>query len=564
MYEVPRWADIGAADIRNVMLKPFYQDKQIIEYCGHTPGVLKELPAESVHMVVTSVPYWGLRDYGLEPQVWVDRYNIPPLALGCHIGGDSHKWQPSLEPGGQGNGNSFRRDKKAGRKRGGQQPGFCQKCNAWRGSLGLEPTPELYIQHIVQVFREVRRVLRKDGTCWLNIGDSYNSSGGHTQIENDGRANRTARSQMKGANVKNLKPKDLCLIPARVALALQADGWWLRSDIIWAKPNPMPESCTDRPTNSHEHIFLLTESGTSQFWTHRDLSGIREKPKADYRWINQIAEEEMSVAPPDWKEIIICPNCEGKGRALIDLSYECLGIWTEYWTEAECPVCKGKKKAQKWKRINLWKGHDYFYDADAVREEHKPDGRKQTLTTIGPSSHENYTGSAGHERWPNSGRNLRSVWTIATEPTPEAHFATFPSKLCEIAIKAGTSEKGCCPECGGAWVRVVEKAMVKSPKASKPEVNRAAVGDGISDTSTFRTGLLPQSKTTRWSPVCQCSCIPVGTPHNPIPCTVLDPFSGSGKALIVAKKLGRKAIGIDLKLEYLRMPLKKLAQERLI
>ncbi|MCK5604731.1 hypothetical protein KAR91_22770, partial [Candidatus Pacearchaeota archaeon] len=271
-------------------------------------------------MVCTSPPYWGLRDYGLPPQVW---------SCGCdvdHSEGCEHEWQPSLEPGGQGNGNSFRRDKKAGRKRGGHQPGFCQKCQAWRGSLGLEPTPELYIQHIVQVFREIWRVLRKDGTVWLNLGDSYATGAGKVGAAPGGGPRGEAFKKhfgprtpgslmaMNGVTQPNrmpipgLKPKDLCGIPWRVALALQADGWWLRSDIIWSKKNCMPESCVDRPTRSHEYIFLLTKSGTSKFWTHRDLTGTRTKPKADYRWVNQITDEEVDVAPPDWKEKIICPN----------------------------------------------------------------------------------------------------------------------------------------------------------------------------------------------------------------------------------------------------------------
>ena len=146
------------------------------------------------------------------------------------------------------------------------QGAFCRHCHAWRGSLGLEPTPEIYIEHMVEVFREVKRVLRKDGTCWVNMGDSYaqatsrNRNGGESSGLN---SNPTADVPMK--NIKmvyrhGLKPKDLCGMPWRLAFALQADGWWLRSEIIWAKPNPMPESVTDRPTKAHETVFLLTKA----------------------------------------------------------------------------------------------------------------------------------------------------------------------------------------------------------------------------------------------------------------------------------------------------------------
>jgi DNA modification methylase len=167
---------------------------------GDVREKLAELPAGSVQTCVTSPPYWGLRDYGAD------------------------------------------------------------------GQLGLEPTPDAYVANLVQVFREVKRVLRDDATCWINLGDSYNSGtaapskasaaadvGGWTSRSGDAAGSR--RIDWPG-----LKPKDLCGIPWRVAFALQADGWYLRSDIIWSKPNPMPESVTDRPTKAHEYLFLLTKS----------------------------------------------------------------------------------------------------------------------------------------------------------------------------------------------------------------------------------------------------------------------------------------------------------------
>jgi len=177
---------------------------------GDCREVLATLPAESVQTCITSPPYWGLRDYG-------------------HA-----------------------------------------------GQLGLERTPEEYVARMVEAFREVRRVLRPDGTLWLNLGDSYAAASNRTTGRNDpdfnkrtrmrygkwsdahGYAADQPRSVLEVAS--GLKPKDLIGIPWRVAFALQADGWWLRSDIIWAKPNPMPESVTDRPTKAHEYLFLLAKS----------------------------------------------------------------------------------------------------------------------------------------------------------------------------------------------------------------------------------------------------------------------------------------------------------------
>ena len=171
---------------------------------------LRKLPDESVHCCVTSPPYWGLRDYGIE------------------------------------------------------------------GQLGLEPTPEEYVGKLVEIFREVKRILRKDGTLWLNLGDSYaGSSCGSNDYRPDGSSISKNDNKYQGQKTGlpiGLKPKDLVGIPWRVALALQVDGWWLRSDIIWAKPNPMPESVMDRPTKSHEYVFLLSKSARYYF----DQEAIRE------------------------------------------------------------------------------------------------------------------------------------------------------------------------------------------------------------------------------------------------------------------------------------------------
>ena len=162
--------------------------------------------------------------------------------------------------------------------------GVCGKCGAMRidRQIGLEPTPDEYLATMVAVMREVRRVLRPDGTCWVNMGDSYASNGPGSWGSSD-KSTLTTSSRngawapgktigTTGAHSSGAKPKDLLLMPARLALALQADGWWLRSDIIWAKPNPMPESVTDRPTSAHEHVFLLTKSARYFY----DADAVRE------------------------------------------------------------------------------------------------------------------------------------------------------------------------------------------------------------------------------------------------------------------------------------------------
>lgn len=229
---------------------------------GHVINQLRRLPEGSVQCVVTSPPYWGLRAYGTEPQIWPDS---KPLC-------EKHEWATTPPRRKRASYDVKNPNSKQSTNLGSRHTLFpqnvCLKCNAWRGELGLEPTPELYVQHIVEIFREVKRVLRKDGTLWLNMGDSYAGSGKagsnpeyqkrHTEF---GKLSVHSERFGLSAIVPNgLKPKDLVGIPWMVAFALRADGWWLRSEIIWHKPNPMPESVMDRPTRAHEYVFLLTKS----------------------------------------------------------------------------------------------------------------------------------------------------------------------------------------------------------------------------------------------------------------------------------------------------------------
>ena len=351
---------------------------------------------------------------------------------------------------------------------------FCE-CGSWKGAFGLEPTIEMYVEHTVQILREIRKVLRKDGVVFWNIGDSYASQGG-PQVPQTANSNRVGGSDTQNDHRSRqpspgLKPKDACLIPFRVALAVQADGWWVRSDIIiWSKPNPMPEAVTDRPTKSHEYIFVFTKS------------------------------------------------------------------------------------------------KDYYFDADAVREENSPNkpwGRASAaIRAPDRGGDPGLMAVAGQvsatDKYHSSGRNIRSVWEIATQPYPEAHFATFPEEIPRRCIKAGTSEKGCCPACGAPWERIIEKEYLKPAERTTTGNDDYVSGGGKSkrrggiNDGTFPTGLIP--RTIGWKPGCTC---PRDDKLPPVPCLVLDPFAGSGTTLRVARDLGRHAIGIDISNEY-----KELAKDR--
>jgi DNA modification methylase len=303
---------------------------------GDTRERLRDLDAGSVQTCVTSPPYWGLRDYGVA------------------------------------------------------------------GQIGMEATFPEYVEALVGVFREVRRVLRGDGTLWLNLGDCYASTSTYNAPRTSGgEFGRVASLRQPNAGIPDgLKPKDLVGIPWRVAFALQTDGWYLRSDVIWHKPNPMPESVTDRPTKAHEYVFLLSKSERYFY----DANAIRESSKD----------------PED-----------DKRRVLGD----------------------------RLKR--------YAQDAQLTRS---------ALGTAFSGS-EDYT--------PPEGRNRRSVWTVATQPFAEAHFATMPPALAEPCILAGA---------------------------------------------------------------------PVGG-------VVLDPFGGAGTTALVARRLGRRFVHIELNPDYLAIARRRVDGE---
>ena len=259
-------------------MKPYYQDHHITLYNKDCHS-MAELKDGSVQCVVTSPPYWGLRKYaGIPDIIFGDNncehlFNQPTIAIqgnNSMIRGASETCSGNF---------AIPRFKDTDMKQRREVVGnTCFICGAWKGQFGLEPTLELYIEHTIEFLREIRRVLRKDGVVFWNIGDSYygQPAGNTGKCDNAWqRPSRTAawKAKKPKGGSKILKPKDLCLIPFRVAIAAQEDSWWVRSVIIWSKPNPMPESVTDRPTNSHEYVLMLTKS-SKYYW---DADAVREK-----------------------------------------------------------------------------------------------------------------------------------------------------------------------------------------------------------------------------------------------------------------------------------------------
>lgn len=238
---------------------------------GNALDELRKLPSASVQSCITSPPYWAIRDYDIPPTVWATGSELE-----C-----KHEWEwHSKKSGMRGGTNNplfgaFKGDTHIGET----SYAFCKKCNAWNGALGLEPTLELFINNTVLLFEEVKRVLKDDGTLWLNIGDCYNSA-----------------KRVPGMDAKNLLG-----IPWRLALALQEHGWILRSDIIWHKPNPMPSGTADRPIVAHEYIFLFSKSPKYYY----DADSIRVKqantsfkgtpPNPDHQTKDEIIIDGMSM-----------------------------------------------------------------------------------------------------------------------------------------------------------------------------------------------------------------------------------------------------------------------------
>jgi DNA modification methylase len=267
-----------------------------------------------------------------------------------------------------------------------------------------------------------------------------------------------------------LKEKDLMMVPARVAIALVDDGWYLRSDIIWAKKNCMPESVTDRPTSAHEHIFLLTKKAKYFY----DSDAVRESyAPATFQRLNQATFDQQQGGPKDDQNGNRSPR-----RALVNL------------------------------KNNI---------PPAPQLEDSPENHNP------------------------AGRNQRNVWHLATEPFPEAHFATFPTELPRRCIKAGTSERGACAACGAPWRRTVERDFYGSldPVRDIAKGRQTPIGQKLWDA-------YEPPKTTGWQPGCSCDA-------EVVPCVVLDIFAGSGTTGLVADQLGRDAILIELNPDYAAM-----------
>ena len=573
---------------------------------GDALARLRELPAESVQCVVTSPPYWGLRDYG---NAQFD-------------GGDpdcDHKKKDTQHQ--KQGATSLRKGRANVEEQRNENFVHACPCGATRtgGGIGLEATLTEHIDALVAVFREVRRVLRRDGTVWLNYGDAYAANRGYQVTDSK---HRDVGNSQGSAVPNGMKPKDLLMMPARVALALQADGWWIRSEIVWHKPNPMPESAKDRPTSAHEKVFLLTRAaryfydadavrvpairagdmpGGRRAYEGQDAPMRGEVPShANLRNVWRIATQgfsgwtetsrlvpaEPGAASGDTMHIASsdCPAHAGHpdrvpsafcGERVVEKTIRTLGKHGRHVREQQGALVPTDPHRERW-IVRESSGCFLLECAVAASSRSTESHRKDPALSTSPPCNASvetgrHTGSkstpqasaglygctaessselAGCDAHPSAEKagdmshtsSCRcSFYAIVTEKM--SHFATFPEALVRPCIAAGTSERGACPECGAPWTRVTEVA--------DPD---GLLGAGWHDhTDDARRGQrgrpgrrMPSRETIGWQPGCDHAA-------DPIPCTVMDPFAGAGTVGLVAAKMHRSAVLIELNPEYAAM-----------
>ncbi len=504
-----------------------------IETCDVLEG-LRALPERSIHMAVTSPPYWALRDYKIEPSVW---------------GGDPdcrHEWGDWCERHDEREATTNGKTRTTDRHYGAESRRFdgnhqkhtagawCQKCGAWQGCFGLEPSPELYVEHAVTIFRELRRVLRDDGTLWLNLGDSYNQesrgnrdTGASSSLTNPARQHNMERAVRQP--LATLKSGDLVNLPHRVAEALQADGWYWRATIVWAKRSPMPESVAGWRWVRHRVKAATRRTALQQ---HAANTGKRDK-----------SHGSLSDQPAtDWTDCPGCKKCGAAGGYVLRK-----GSWRPTTSHEYIFL--------------LTKSGDYFCDGEAVREACVSDGGasfgnvEAADEATGNWAQARRCGRDDRERYIANGRNMRGVWWLSSAPFPEAHFATFPPEVPRRCILAGTSDKGYCAACGEPWAPVVDEEFIPQPDVSLELGVRGGGTQKPLDESNRRDGFPRGTIATSvigWRPTCACGCPETAS------AIVLDPFAGAGTTGLVAQQLGRRFIGFERSPKYTRMATKRI------
>lgn len=537
-------------------------------HCGDNIELMQKLPDNSVDMVITSPPYWGLRDYGeCAKKVW---------------GGDKkceHDW-----------GDSYTRHQEApGKTSLVKQRGLeytvtthiCTKCGAWLGQFGLEPHPQMYIDHLVEICREVKRILKPTGSFWLNMGDSYAS--GYTNVD-----------KLSEKEKNWLQSKQLLMIPTRVAQALQEDEFILRNVGLWVKPNPMPISVKDRLNNTYEYLFFFVKEPQYFF----DLDSIREPHKeheitggsrtdVNYKSDKSKGYHEDGEHTRENKDFYH-PLGKNPGDVFVETTndlipdipkfeekyFEHIHNIDQLSKEEKRITYEGKNKDKKTgsssvlsSTVTIRKvGREYIKEHNITG-----DMKKALIEYIQSSAghplgknpgdvfklkkererQKEYTEKCGgrdHGSLPSGdlinhplGKNPGDIFEVTVQPFADAHFAVFPPELVRKPIIASCPER-ICMECGEPWTREMITDVEHGRENKRPDAKVRL--DGLEHVPNDWEP--KQVKGMKWVKNCECE-------SEYAPGIVLDIFNGSGTTCEVAKQLGRRYIGFDINSHYCEM-----------
>lgn len=456
--------------MKRYTLEQFYKEKLNKIYCCDSLTALKAMPDECIDMIITSPPYWSLRDYGKSTKIiWDGDKNCKHNFSIIHRR-RSDKSGIHGNPKFMGKGTVEAQDK----ARFGKPTNTCSLCDAWYGSLGLEPTFDLYIKHLCDIFDEGKRVLKKTGTIWINIGDTYGQSG-KGAWKNKHSQKEVYVPDKKPRIKETLPAKCLLQIPFRFSIEMVNRGWTLRNTVIWQKPNAMPSSCRDRFTVDFEYLFFFSKN--KKYYFERQFEPYA--PASDVRYRQRLRAGKTYNSKEPYKK---------------NLPYHSI-----------------KRRSD---------------DKDGL--------------CVG-----------GYEE---RGRNKRCVWSIPTRPFKGAHFAVFPSDLLETPIKAGCPEF-ICKKCGKPRIKIYKSKNIIRKRlnpTTQPTTERSP------SPNNYGGKIIENISYTN------CSC---KNPSGDLvfdekyrPGIVLDPFIGAGTTALVAKKLGRNFIGLELNPDYIKIANKRLKE----
>lgn len=487
-------------------------------FAGDCREIMAEMPPASVDLVVTSPPYWGLRDYGIAHSVW----NEPKEICG-------HEWGAG---------------------------GYCRFCGAWRGALGLEPTVDLYIRNLVEVFESVRRVLDQRGVLWVNLGDCYVTDGAMRRDKRARKAARTAPESNRrdraavgswSHRYSDAPSGSLVGVPWRFAFAMQAAGWILRNDCIWEKRSAMPETVLGwhfircrRRVGRRPADYSVIPSGWA-CGTEERVSG--EPPAGNYR------HKGGTVAV--WEDCPGCEKCAAHGGLVLQ---------------------RGSYRATRCHEYVLQFAQGMHYVGDLLGG-HEPASAK-TRPRSGASGQVSLTAKeiAAPERCAakaaavvervgiTTTRNQRSVWRLSTEGTNVQHYATFPTSLVARCFAGCYAPGGYCVECGAPIVRVVERLRYPTRSGARSKVHRASqhATSPYMERRTLAVGNRdPQRHFSELTeigrrPTCACG-------KGSRPAVVFDPFAGTGTVGVVALRQGLQFLGCDASADFLGAAAARLA-----